>query len=249
MQKGGKFSSYFNNFSQNKHYNNMEIEQIALDIGAKMIENGAEINRVEDTITRILSSRRIKKASVFCISSIIIISTQNKVYAKRIRRNDLNLFGIEQLNSESRCICEGKPFQKEENTYPLIIKILSVFLATGSFCIYFGGNIRDALFAGITGLAISCIKPIINAGFAKTFCDSVIAGILAYIPSFFISNIHPDKIMIGTIMLSIPGLTVGNAMRDIMNSDTLSGIIELINAVFTALSIALGFSAAVLIFE
>lgn len=55
--------------------------------------------------------------------------------------------------------------------------------------------------------------------------------------------------MIGTIMLSIPGLTVGNAMRDIMNSDTLSGIIELINAVFTALSIALGFSAAVLIFE
>lgn len=227
----------------------MRIEKTALEIGAKMIENGAEINRVEDTITRILESRNINNPSVFCINSIIIISSQNNVYSKRIRRNDLNLFNIEQLNNKSRCICEGKKFIEKNNIYPLAAKIISVIFATGSFCIYFGGNLTDALFAGIVGLIVSGIKPIINTNFARTFCDSVIAGILSYIPAFIFSNIHPDKIIIGTIMLSIPGLTVGNAMRDIMNSDILSGVIELIDAIFIAFSIALGFSVAVLIFE
>lgn len=240
--------TFLDNFSKNKHYNIMRIEETALEIGAKMIENGAEINRVEDTITRLLDSQKIKNSSVFCINSIIIISSGNTVYTKRIRRNDLNLFNIEQLNNQSRCICESRAFHKKENIYPLIIKVISILFATGSFCIYFGGTIADAVFAGVVGLIISSIKPIINTGFAKTFCDSVIAGILSYLPSFLFDNIHPDKIMIGTIMLSIPGLTVGNAMRDIMNSDILSGVIELIDAIFIALSIALGFSVAVLIF-
>lgn len=227
----------------------MKIEETALEIGAKMIENGAEINRVEDTITRILNAGNLNNTSVFCINSIIIISSENNVYIKRIRRNDLNLFNIEQLNSQSRCFCSGEKYIDKKNTYSFFAKIISMFFATGSFCIYFGGNLYDAVLAGIVGLIVSYIKPIINAGFAKTFCDSVIAGILSYLPTFVLTNIHPDKIMIGTIMLFIPGLTVGNAMRDIMNSDILSGIIELIDAIFIALSIALGFSVAVLIFE
>lgn len=227
----------------------MKIEEVALEIGAKMIENGAEINRVEDTISRILKSKNINNPSIFCINSIIILSTENNVFTKRIKRNDLNLFNIEQLNYKSRCICENKKYTDKDNIYHIAVKIISLMLATGSFCIYFGGNFIDALFAGIAGIIVSYIKPIINSGFSKTFCDSVIAGVLCYIPTFIIENIHPDKIMIGIIMLSIPGLTIGNAMRDIMNSDILSGVIELIDAIFTALAIALGFALVVIVFE
>ena len=59
---------------------------------------------------------------------------------------------------------------------------------------------------------------------------------------------HPDKIMIGTIMLLVPGLTVGNAMRDIMNGDVLSGLTGLTEAIFLGVAIALGFAVAVAIF-
>lgn len=225
------------------------IEKTAIDIGSAMIENGAEINRVEDTIERILRSKGIENANIFCISSMIIISTNTTVEVKRIRRNDLNLFVIDELNAKSRAICGNYEYIEKSNHYPIIIKLLSIILATGSFCIYFGGNLYDALLSGLIGIIITYKKSIIKGEFSHTLCDSAIAGILSYIPSLFTAATHPDKIMIGTIMLLIPGLTIGNAMRDIMNSDILSGIIELISAIFTALAIALGFAVAVVIFR
>lgn len=225
------------------------IEKTAVEIGAAMIENGAEIYRVEDTIERILKSGNIYNASIFCISSMIIISTESTVEVKRIKRNDLDLFAIDELNAKSRAICANRNYVEKKNHYPIIIKLISIIFATGSFCIYFGGNLYDALLSGIIGIIITYRKSFIKSEFAHMLCDSAIAGILSYIPSLIITSTHPDKIMIGTIMLLIPGLTVGNAMRDIMNSDILSGIIELTGAVFTALAIALGFAAAVVIFR
>jgi uncharacterized membrane protein YjjP (DUF1212 family) len=225
------------------------IEETAIQLGCKMIENGAEISRVEDTIDRILKSNNIKNADIFCLNSIIIISSKNCVKVKRIKRNDLDLFAIDELNTRSRAICTKSEYHKKSNNYSIIAKIISIFFATGSFCIYFGGNIYDGLISGLIGILISYKKPIIENLFAHTLCDSVIAGILSYIPSLFTSNTNPDKIMIGTIMLLIPGLTIGNGIRDIMNSDILSGLIELTSAIFTALAIALGYAVAVVIFE
>lgn len=225
------------------------IEKTAIEIGTSMIENGAEIYRVEDTIARILKSRGIENASIFCISSMIIISTDNTVEVKQIKRNDLDLFAIDELNTKSRAICGNYEYIEKSNNYSVIVKLISIIFATGSFCIYFGGNIYDALLSGIIGIIITYKKSVIKGEFARTLCDSAIAGILSYIPTLFTTATHPDKIMIGTIMLLIPGLTVGNAMRDIMNSDVLSGIIELTSAVFTALAIAFGFGVAVVIFR
>ena len=224
-------------------------EKLAAKIGAKMLESGAEIFRVEDTITRILEYSGAKSINVFCISSIIIISTENGIEIIRVKKNDLNLFEIERLNSLSRAICSGSEYSFEENLYPLIIKIFSVFLATGSFCIYFGGNIFDAIISGIIGNIINFKPHILKTVFSSTLLDSAIAGVLAFSFSLFTSKVNPDKIMIGTIMLLIPGLTVSNAIRDIMTSDILSGIIELFEAIFTAFAIALGFSFAVVIFK
>lgn len=225
------------------------IERTAIEIGSAMIENGAEIYRVEDTIDRILKSKGIENASIFCISSMIIIRTNSTVEVKRIKKNDLDLFAIDELNEKSRAICGNYDYIERKNNYSLIIRLISIIFATGSFCIYFGGNFYDAVLSGIIGIIITYKKSVIKGEFARTLCDSAIAGILSYIPTLFTDATHPDKIMIGTIMLLIPGLTIGNAMRDIMNSDVLSGIIELTSAIFTALAIALGFAVAVVIFR
>ena len=59
---------------------------------------------------------------------------------------------------------------------------------------------------------------------------------------------HQDKIIIGTIMLLVPGLTVVNAIRDMMNSDLLAGMGELFDAVMSALSIAFAVAGALWLF-
>ena len=48
------------------------------------------------------------------------------------------------------------------------------------------------------------------------------------------------NILIGTIMLLVPGLTVGNALRDMIDGDLLAGLLQLAEAVLCALAIALG---------
>ena len=55
-------------------------------------------------------------------------------------------------------------------------------------------------------------------------------------------------ILIGVIMLLIPGLAFGNAVRDLLFGDTVSGIIQLVQAVLTAVMVAFGFTVAMMIF-
>lgn len=58
-----------------------------------------------------------------------------------------------------------------------------------------------------------------------------------------------DKIMIGEIMLVIPGIAMTNAIRDLLMGDTGSGMLRFINAVIIAGIIAAGFATALLIFR
>ena len=57
-----------------------------------------------------------------------------------------------------------------------------------------------------------------------------------------------DMIMIGTIMLVIPGLSFGNAVRDLLFGDTVSGLIQFVQAIMTAVMVAFGFIVAIMIF-
>ena len=59
----------------------------------------------------------------------------------------------------------------------------------------------------------------------------------------------PDKIIIGTIMLLVPGLTVVNSIRDMMKGDLIAGLFELFNSIMSALAIALGVAGGIFIIK
>ena len=59
---------------------------------------------------------------------------------------------------------------------------------------------------------------------------------------------HADKIMIGDIMLQIPGLVLINGLRDMLLGDTMTGCMRVIEAILTAFAIASGFAIALLVF-
>lgn len=225
------------------------IEKTAISIGKALIENGAEISRCEDTIIRVLKAHGCRNINVFCTNSMIILQTENATETAHIYRNDLDLFAIDEANSFSRCLCNNQPFVARFNKYPILYKIVLTYFATSCFCLYFGGSVFDSVFAGIIGLIIDNIKLNIKGNFAKTLCYSIIGGFLCYIPCYFFNNLHVDKIMIGTIMLLIPGLTIGNAIRDVMNGDTLSGLLEMTQAIFSAIAIAMGYGVSLAVIE
>lgn len=225
----------------------------AVDIAGEIIENGGEISRAEETIERICKHCGAEKVHTFIIPSLISATVfyegKEETTTRRIYINDLNLGKIEELNNTARRLCNEKTIDKIDYNYNIFVTIFSVLIATGAFCIYFGGTLADAVISGISGIIITYfpyLKRFNN--FSKTLVESTVAGILSYLPNLAGLSTHPDKIMIGTIMLLIPGMSVGLSIKDLMSGNQISGIIGLTNTVITATAIAMGFIIATIIF-
>ena len=65
----------------------------------------------------------------------------------------------------------------------------------------------------------------------------------------FLAMLHADKVIIGDIMLLIPGMMLTNSIGDILLGDVISGSIRLIEAVMLAASLALGIMAAIILMQ
>lgn len=233
--------------------NKEEIFSLSLDIGQEIIKSGGEIHRAKDTILRI-NRAYDNDVKIFALPNLIIGWCEGKVQLRQIENETTDLSEITRLNDFSRRLC----FENNEEVnitrkrvYSKFWDITAVASATSSFCLFFGGTITDALFSALIGMLItfSGYKRINLPIFSSNLIDSFISGFLAHIPKIIGADVHPDKIIIGTIMLLVPGLTVVNAMRDMMSGDFISGFVELLNAVMSALAIAFGIAGAIMIFS
>ena len=82
-------------------------------------------------------------------------------------------------------------------------------------------------------------------GIAKVVASSFVASLIAGIAVHLGLSQNGDKIIIGAIMLLVPGVTIGIAVRDIFCGDTLAGMLKLLQACLSALMIAFGYFLAV----
>ena len=53
--------------------------------------------------------------------------------------------------------------------------------------------------------------------------------------------------MIGNIMLVIPGIQLTNSLRDMINGDMISGLLNMSEALLKAVSVAMGFAVILLV--
>ena len=119
-------------------------------------------------------------------------------------------------------------------------------LAASSFAIFFGGNLWDGLLAG--GIAVLIcwmeryLSPFCMNGVEFQFIASFLSGVSTLLLCRFGMQFHADKVLIGIIMLLIPGLAFTNAVKDIFIGDTISGVMRLIETVLWAAALALGFA-------
>ena len=132
-----------------------------------------------------------------------------------------------------------------------MITYLGSILASGGFAVFFGGSRADGAVAAVFAILICWLQerllPISMNQLSFNLLCSVIVGVLTGICTNFLTFLHMDKIMIGYIMLLIPGMAMTNAVRNILGGNTISGIIRLIEAVLWAAALALGFMIAMFV--
>ncbi len=237
-----------------------DVLKISLEIASLLLKNGADVRRVEDTVFRICTAYGMEKTEVFSITSIIIVTTSandgtTKTQTKRIYNASTDLTVLEQANALSREICfSPKPLsyvikkidEIKSNSKKTSWKIcFGYMLAAASFSMFFGGNLTDAFVSTLITLIlffanIYILKPKSNK-ILYTFSISAAMGITAILFVKIGIGTHIDKIIIGDIMLLIPGMALMNSILDMFSGDVMTGTMRVIEALLTALSIVGGF--------
>lgn len=243
---------------------------VAIYAAEIMMKNGAEIYRVEDTVTRICKAGRIKHVEVFATPTGIFVSMDSGdenddplTYVKRINESNTNLSKISKVNHFSReffttdlSVEEGMKILKQidkEEEYPYPIRALGAALVCCFFALIFGGNAIDSLVAVISGIAcytLSLIFRKINLNsFIRCFCCCGLAAFIALSAASSIEYASYDPIIIGTIMLFVPGAAITNSIRDFLSGDMLAGMARLMEAVLTAVGLACGAGVVLKLWE
>lgn len=236
-----------------------------LEIGRRYVSTGAEIKRVEESIKRICLAYGFENVEIYAVTSLIVATIKTpdgKHYTQSVRvtAGGTDLGRLEELNAQVRNICEATPnieelcneVQNYQKPKPKpLIKCLGYMLAAGAFAIFFGGNLIDGIASGIIAIAIYLMdfnlkmKNINNVVY--TFVASFVSGVLALLFTHFGLGENVDKVMIGDIMLFIPGLLLVNSVKEMFNKDIVTGLYKFIEAVFIAISIAGGFALSMLL--
>lgn len=85
--------------------------------------------------------------------------------------------------------------------------------------------------------------------FFYTIAASALVTALSILPYALHAPVMVDKMVIGCIMPLVPGLLLTNAIRDFFNVDFLSGVIHMVDALVTALCIAVGVGAVMTCYQ
>ena len=236
-----------------------KILHIAADAGRIILQSGGETYRVEETILRICYAFKVKHADSFVTPTGIMISLTDEngetiSLIKRISSRTVNLEKISKVNDLSRELSETslslelveKKLKEIDATpgYSDKSLITASAFSAGFFTLLFGGTFIDFLVSIFIGVVIKLISlSLNNIRINDFFINSLggsIAALLALISIKLNLGQNEDKIIIGSIMLLVPGLIITNAIRDTIAGDLVSGISRAIEAIFIAIAIAVG---------
>ena len=243
-----------------------DVLEVAAEAGHILLENGAEISRVEDIMSRIASHFGVDSGSFFVLSNGIFTTGsvdkvrqdggQAQTYAnvefipirgiqlsKVIAVNRLSydiaygVCSLEQARERLRIIREAPPKPNWE-------QILGSALGAAGFCAVFGGGWMDCAASFVVGALLYLFILLVSSRYLSKIVGGVSNALLATFLCLLFSRIgfgdSLSNMIIGSIMPLIPGVPFVNGVRDLANSDYIAGLTRLTDAMLGFVNIALG---------
>ena len=210
-----------------------------LQAGRLLMESGAEIYRIEDTMGHMAKSLGIRDFSTYVVNRGVMISGLNRSGLKESRvlatsAPSIHLGKLEEVNRLSRELAEqpNQPvssiFQKlrtiEHKTfYRPLEDIIACVIGAGSFSLALGSSWIDGTAAAISGLFVGIVMQLFSRFIHTSFL----------------------QIILGTLMILIPGAYFVNAIREFTQNNYYSGLALMLSGVSTCLSISVGVLAMI----
>ena len=236
-----------------------EVLDLALMAGHILLENGAEIYRVEETIDRICGYYGVNSENAFVLSNGIFLtagSARESFFAKvqHIPVSGTHLNKVAAVNQLSREIVEGR--HTIQDAYRILEEIRTMpgkkrwmqTLASGvgsaAFCIFFGGTFGDSLAAFAAGICLYLYVLWLSVPHLSKIVGNIGGGALVTVVCCLLylmgGGENLNFMMIGTIMPLVPGVAFTNSIRDVADGDYISGSVRMLDALLVFFCIAIG---------
>lgn len=240
----------------------MEMKKVlkyAMDIGECMLKSGAGVSRVEDTISRICKAYGAKETNVFSITSSIVTTIEDQqgeilTQTKRIRYYKTDFKKLDELNQLSRYMCKELPKEEEVKqrikeikkgkVITFIEEVITSAVIAAAWTLFYGGGITEGVIALVSGALVAILARYLTLlapnEMVLNFLLSFFVASLAYLCASIGITEDYGKIIIGNIMLLVPGVAFVNALRDMIGGDMMSGILRVCQSVLLAVFLAAG---------
>ncbi|MFQ9509693.1 MAG: threonine/serine exporter ThrE family protein [Lachnospiraceae bacterium] len=248
--------------------NQKKVLEVAVNAGKILLENGAEIFRVEETISRIARAYQVETEESFVLSNGFFTTAYDGdgnffAKVKHIPVSAARLNRVAAVNQLSREI-EEKHYSIEEVEAALEeikkmpgktkrAQIFSSGLGSACFCFLFGGNFEDSAIAFIVGLLLYCYVLGISRKYLSKIIANISGGALVTMLAILFYHLHLgdhlDQVVIGSIIPLVPGLSFTNSIRDIADGDYISGSVRMLDALLVSICIAVGVGAVFTIYH
>lgn len=246
---------------------NSKLVRELLHIGEALLAAGAEVSRVEDTIERLARAYGAKHVDIFVITSDIVLTicfADDSVLTQTRRISyaaGTDFCRLEALNALSRACC-AQPIPLDElhrrvqdiraEQRPVAMHYLGSILGGSMFTMFFGGSWQDGLLAVFVSALVCLLQRRVLPHFRNAAVFNLLAGLVLGSIICLVSQLSPvfsqGKLLIGIIMLLIPGVALTNSVRDMLVGHTVSGMMRLSESLVLAGALAMGFGSAIYLF-
>ena len=233
---------------------------VAMEAGHILLQNGAEISRVEETMDRICRHYGVDTGNFFVLSNGIFTTggkARGGSYARvrHIPVTGARLDKVVEVNQLSREISQGRYEDieavaeklKEINAMPDKKKrwqILASGVGSGFFCVLAGGALPDCAAAFIAGIVLYVYLVFVGKPHLNKIVRNIFGGMLVVLLCLgcYLMGLGNDisHMISGAIMPLVPGVAFTNGIRDIADGDYISGAVRMLDAILVFVSIAIG---------
>ena len=253
-----------------QQHNLSDVLEVASTAGHILLENGAEISRVEDIMARISTYFGVDSGNFFVLSNGIFTTGsagkvekaggQASTYAnvEFIPIRPIQLQKVVAVSQLSYDISSGKCTLDEARARlrsirsmpakPMWEQVLGSSFGAAGFCAVFGGGWMDCAAAFVVGLLLYVFIFLVSGRYLSRIvggiCNALVTTALCILSWRIGFGASLSNIIIGAVMPLIPGVPFVNGVRDLANSDYLAGMTRLIDAMLGFFCIALGVSLA-----
>lgn len=247
-----------------------KVVDLAVEAGRILLKNGAEIFRVEETMDRICKRFHVDYVDTFTMSHAIFITAEksaDEAYTKvtQVPLSGAHLGIVAEVNDLSREISAGnvgidgawERLREIEKIPPKKgrYRILGAGVGSGTLGYLLGASPMESVVAFFIGCILYFWVLFAERHSISKIIVNIIGGVIitslaliaVWIP--FLHGIQIDGMIVGAIMPLVPGIPFTNAIRDIADSDYLSGTVRMIDALLVFVYIAIGVGTTLRIYS